>query len=439
MTIRLFVATCAVAATLHAQQELWVDPVAGSDGNSGSWTAPLRTLGYAVTLAGNNDEILLLPGSYGPTANGETLPIAVGAVPQANLLIRGIGNVTFDLAGSTQPLFRLINGANGARITNLTIQNSDQAGWWTRAINSGSGVNAGNAAQNVEIDRCRFVNLNRGFVLWTGDNVTGWRIHDNLFWNLTNDAILEYSGSNEITNNTFYGNTWKAYISDSPTSVCANNLIVGCTIAFENNNGANNIARYRNNWVFQCPTVTQGVGFGAGLPASNTVGQDPLLVNPAAGDFHPQPGSPVIDAGDPAVFARADLDGVSRLVDTDRNGSLRPEIGCHELSPVSMAATWDPQNRLLFVNANAAVAGAFVFVLFAFDDGLVAVPGHSPILVDQATFIPSWLAAPAPLQNVLNLGNSPPFLPGTRLVMHAVAILPGLPALAGGNQVWVQM
>jgi hypothetical protein len=439
MSIRLAFAAVAALGVLRSQQEVWVDPVNGNDSNPGSWTQPVQTLGYAVGVAGNNAKILLLPGTYGPNFNGETLPIAVGAVPQANLVIRGIGTVTFDLGGSTQPLLRLINGANGARITNITIANSDQAGWWTRAINSGGGVNAGNAATNVEIDRCRFVNLNRGFVLWTSDNVTGWRIHDNLFWNLTNDAILEYSGTNAIYNNTFAGNTWKAYISDSPNSVCYNNLIVGCNIAFENNSPTNNVARYQDNWAFNCNTFTSGQGFNAGMPASNVNGQDPLLVNSAGGDFHLLPGSPLIENGNPNVFARADLDGNSRLVDSDLNGSLLPEIGAYEVTPVAMASTWDAQNRLLFVNASCTAPGSFLFVLFAFEDGVVQVPGHSPILLDQATFIPAWLSGPSPMQQVLNMANSPPFLPGTRIVMHTVAIVPGVPSLVGGNQVWVQL
>lgn len=430
-----------VPGLLLAQQELWVEPANGSDANSGVYHQPLRTLAYAVSLAGPNAKIHLLPGLYGPSVNGETLPISLGSHAQQNLLIRGIGNVTIDLGGSAQPLFRVINGADGARITNLTIQNSDQLGWWTRAINSGSGVNAGDAARNVEIDRCRFVNLNRGVVLWTGDNVQGWRIHDNLFWNLTNDAILEYSGSNEIYNNTFHGGTWKAYISDSATSLCYNNLVVACNIAFENNNAANNPLRYQHNWTHLCTTNTQGNGFAGGLPASNTWNRDPLLRAPANGDFHPLPTSPLLDAGHPGIFARADLDANARVVDSDGNGSLRPDIGCYESTPLTLAVTWDPLNALLIVSSSCTVAGTFGFVLFSFDDGLVQVPGQGPILIDQGTFIPAWLSATLPHTWGLNLANAPPFASGTRLVMHALGLLPayGGSALVGGNQVWVQL
>ena len=214
------------ASLLPAQQVWWVDPVLGNNGNPGTFTAPLQTIGAAVNVAGPGDQVHLLSGTYGPLFNGEVLPISLGLVPQAGLVLRGIGNVVFDLGSSTQSAFRLINGANNCRITNLTITNSDRANWWTRAINSGTGVGSANAATNVEIDRCRFVHINRGLVLWVQDNVQGWRVHDNLFDDCANDAILEYSGNNEVYNNTFVTGAYKAYISDSATTLCYNNLIV---------------------------------------------------------------------------------------------------------------------------------------------------------------------------------------------------------------------
>lgn len=428
-----------LAAGTPAQQETWVDPVNGNDGNSGSWSAPLRTLANAVSRAGPNHRIHLLPGIYGPQVNGEVLPITVGfGAAQQNLVIRGIGSVVFDLGQSTLPALRLVSGANGMRITNIAFTNSDQAGWWTRAINSGSGVNAGDAAHNVEIDRCRFIGLNRGIVLWTQDNVQGWRIHDNLFWNLTNDAILEYSGNNAIYNNTFWGNTWKAYISDSATSLCYNNLIAACNIAFENNNAANSVARYQNNWIWQTTTVRQGVGLAAGLPASNTAGIDPQVTNAAGGDFHPLPGSPLVEAGNPAIFARADLDANPRLVDFDQDGTLLPDIGAYELTPIALSASHDPILRILSVQLGGTGAGTLCIVAFSFDDGLLPVPGQGPILLDPATLIPAYLVGVVPTPWFLNLSTAPPFAPGARLVMQAFGLVAGVPLL-GSNQVWTQL
>ncbi len=90
-----------------------------------------------------------------------------------------------------------------------------------------------------------------------------WMAYSSFFSRLANDAILEYSGNNEVYNNTFVTGTWKAYISDSTTSLCYNNLIVGYNIAFENNASGNNPARYQANWLWQCTTATAGAGFTA--------------------------------------------------------------------------------------------------------------------------------------------------------------------------------
>ncbi|MCA8954392.1 MAG: DUF1565 domain-containing protein [Planctomycetes bacterium] len=429
-----------VTASIAAQQEIWVEPVNGNDGNPATYGQPLRTLTAAVGLAGPGDRIHLLEGTYGPSHNGETLPIQIGQANQPGLVIRGIGDVVFDLAGSTSTFLYLVGGASGTRITNITVQNTDQAGWWTRVINSGSGVNSGNAAMNVEIDRCRFIDCNRGIVLWTNDIVTGWRVHDNLFVNCGNDAILEYTGTNEFFCNTFHTGAYKAYISDSLTSLCYDNLIMSYAIAFENNNSAALLNRYQGNWLYQCAIVQQGAGMASALPASNVIGTDPMLVNPAAGDYHLQATSPVIDAGVMPPFARADLDANSRLVDGDGDGILEVDVGCYESTPIHLDVTWDPVTGLMYLNGSTTIAGTYGFVAFSFDDGLWTFPGQGPILIDQATYVPFFLQGPLPQQWVLPFGGAV-LPPGFRLVMQILGIGPSHrgSAVFGGNQVWAQL
>lgn len=432
----LLLATIA-ASSLIAQTRIWVDPVNGSNSNPGTAALPMQTLSAALPGAASNDEIMLLPGLYGAT-NGEVFPITIGnGVVQNNMVIRGTGGVVFDMQASGSTVLRLASGATGLRITNITFFNTDQTQWWTRVINSGHGVDTANSAMNVEIDRCRFINVNRAFVLWTADNCTGWKVHDNLFANLTNDAILEYTGTNQFYNNTFHTNLWKAYISDSAASLCYNNLIVSNNIAFECNNANQNPARFQNNWIYQCTTVATGSGLNPGmLPATNIVGIDPQMVAPGSSDFHLQATSPCIDVGDPTLFARMDLDGVSRFVDADQNGSVLPDIGCYEVSPLSMTATFDPSIGVLITAWNRTAPNIAGFVLFAFDDGLVTIPGNSQILVSPTSYI-GYVWSPAPTNWYINLNPALPFLPGTRIVNHVIGIGSG-PSILGGNQTWTQ-
>lgn len=420
-----------------AQQEIWVEPVLGADTNIGTYDQPLRSLTAAVGLAGPNARIYLLPGVYGVQQTGEVLPITIGGVPQQGLLIRGLGNVVLDLNLATATVFRMVNGANDARLTGLTIRNSDQAGWWTRVINSGSGVNSNNAALNVEIDRCRFENCNRVFVFWTSDNVTGWKVHDNLFVNCSNDAILEYTGTNEFFHNTFHTGLYKAYISDSITSTFTNNLIVSYNIAFENNTAGAPVSRYQGNWLYQCTTNMQGVGMQGTFPATNVIGQDPQLVNPAGGDYHVQPTSPTRDAGVPTPFARGDLDNNSRLVDGDLDGALEADVGCYEQSPIHLDVTWDRQNLLMWYQGTTTIPGTYAFVIFSFDDGLITFPGQAPVLVDQTSFISFYLQGALPQTWALSF-QSYIWPPGQRLVTQILGVAPNHigGALFVGNQAW---
>lgn len=435
-----------LVSAVCAQQELWVEPVTGSDGNPGTFTMPLQTLRAAVVAAGPGARIHLQAGVYSTTTNGETFPINIGFVPQAGLVVRGLGDVVFDLGGATNTIFNLAGGATGARLTHLTIRNTAQTdpqgnNWWVRVFNSGTGVNSGNPALGVEIDRCRLEHVNRGFVLWTSDNVTGWQVHDNLFVDCANDAILEYTGTNDFYNNTFYQGGWKAFISDSATSRFHNNLISNYNIAFEGNNTAATPAgRIEGNLLYQVTTVQQGAGLtGVALPGSNQIGVNPLLVNPTAGDYHLQAGSPAIDAGVLGTFARADLDANSRIVDGDNDGALETDIGCYEVTPFAMTAAWDPLNTLVSVDAQCSVPGSFGIVAFCLDDGVVNLPGQGPILIDLATWVPVLWVSALPNQLYFPISPAPP--PGSRLVMYLFGLVPGQVggAFVGGNQVWLQL
>ena len=59
----------------------------------------------------------------------------------------------------------------------------------------------------------------------------------------------------------------------------------------------------------------------------------PGFADPAGGDYRPAAGSPLIDAGDPALLSGIDLDGGSRVVDGNCDGAAVRDIGAYELAP----------------------------------------------------------------------------------------------------------
>ena len=80
-----------------------------------------------------------------------------------------------------------------------------------------------------------------------------------------------------------------------------------------------------------CEAIHSGLGVGVSCRAGMIYNQDPLFVNPDAGDFHFKPASPAINAGlDSAVLVKndsLDIEGFSRIKDK------RVDIGCYEFNP----------------------------------------------------------------------------------------------------------
>ena len=64
---------------------------------------------------------------------------------------------------------------------------------------------------------------------------------------------------------------------------------------------------------------------------TNLIG-DPLFVDPTAGNYTLQAGSPLIERGDPAIVLAGELDaaGAPRSQDNDCDGLAIPDIGAFE-------------------------------------------------------------------------------------------------------------
>lgn len=66
-----------VTRPLWAQGTIYVDPVSGSNGATGSSSDPFKTLTEALAVATPGMDVILRSGTYSPATNGETFPITV--------------------------------------------------------------------------------------------------------------------------------------------------------------------------------------------------------------------------------------------------------------------------------------------------------------------------------------------------------------------------
>ena len=78
--------------------------------------------------------------------------------------------------------------------------------------------------------------------------------------------------------------------------------------------------------------VTGGAGASIARGDVSNVG-DAGFVDAAGGDFHLLPGSPLLDAGNPATPQALDLDGNPLVADGDGDGIARRDLGAFELQP----------------------------------------------------------------------------------------------------------
>jgi parallel beta-helix repeat protein len=164
------------------EQVTWyVNSTIGSDGSSGEFCCPLRTIREAMDRADKNDVIFVEPGSY-TAATGESFPIVVKAfvtiegniaLKGADTFVQGGGNYT--VAGGTQAstvvntTFLLLGNA---RLRGIKVTNT-----------GGTGVVLENATAFVEFNTIT-LNTGDGIALFQGGAAA-----------VTNNVVLSNGGN----------------------------------------------------------------------------------------------------------------------------------------------------------------------------------------------------------------------------------------------------
>lgn len=303
--------TVALAAWLFA-----LGPTAGAAATL-HVPADFARVSDALAAAGPGDSVLVAPGTYAASRNGETFPLLLP--PGVTLLGAGMNLTVLD-AEDQAMVVDIANGA-GARLSGFTLTHG-------RALRGG-GVRV--LAGNPEIDR-NLLLANRAMTAGSGIFLTGgaaaW-VHHNVLWgnldvdpnapgdphgiqltdahgliehNLigrgdSNGLITQNTASPVIRNNIFYANGTPGVRGrgichfGAPTTVIAHNLFHANAIAallVQTPTGARDLTPAEANDLDPADGI-----FG------NLAG-NPLFANESQGDWHLTAGSPAIDAGDPA-------------------------------------------------------------------------------------------------------------------------------------------
>ncbi len=132
-----------------------------------------------------------------------------------------------------------------------------------------------------------------------------------------------YLTNNTIAQNIFVAGSQNVFVSNPATTNDGTVFDYNC---YFSRGGAED-----SGWQWKNADVT---GFDAWMTASgqdvHSIFADPLFVKVTRSDFHISPGSPAIDAGDPAFTAAAgelDIDGDPRVI------GPRVDIGADEFAP----------------------------------------------------------------------------------------------------------
>jgi len=330
----------------------------GSNTNDGlSWETAWRDIQHAIDQADAGDTINVAAGTHNENITLKDGVEVLGAGADVTTIDGGGSGivVTANNVGSSTKLdgFTITHGSapSGGGMYNdnssLTVTGCT---FYGNSAAYGGGMY--NKRSSPTVTGCTFYDnsaaygggmYNKG----SSPTVTGCTFHENSASN-RGGGMYNYCSSPTLTNCTFYENS-ASNRGGGMYNYCSSPTLTNCTF-YENSasEGGGGMCSYNSSpmvtncilWdsgqeiynISSTPVVTY-CDIRWGYSGEGNIDTDPLFVNPAGGDYHLQPGSPCIDAGNNAAvpaWLTTDFEGDPRIVDGDGNTIVVVDIGADE-------------------------------------------------------------------------------------------------------------
>ena len=357
MKRNLILLTILLAALSAFSTEYFVDASRPDDsGAATNWATAKQTIQAAVDLTTDGDTVLVTNGVY--ATGGAVSPpfdlygdgsfvtsalmnrvcitkaITVRSVNGAeDTVIRG----SSDNGGNGPAAVRCAHLASGAVLEGFTLTGghtyADRSGGWNADLGGGAIMLAGAVLNNCVLRENSAIAGGGVFCIpgsilnncLLSDNTAGYAGGVAAMGGTLNNCTVSGNTAREFSNQ--YGNGGIGGGIDLSNGGVLNNCIVWGNTANSGININGNPGAIRN-------TCSSPLPAGEG-----NICADPLFKNPLS-NFRLRVGSPCVDAGSNDYAPATDLDGVARPVDGDNNGSAVADMGCYELSAVSLPKTY---------------------------------------------------------------------------------------------------
>ena len=425
---------CVAAIPSQTVTHYWVDAVAGNDSSPGTRAQPFKSLTWAVGFQFQDSHVHVMPGVYSPATTGDFAdpssgqPAQIRLASYQNLKITGVDKATciLDFGGGNGPwgFISIVSGCVDIEISDLTMRNSGVDPWGNGAISVDHG------AQSVDIHNCYFEQTYSTLILWGGYDVA---FHDNVITDATPNTgnwpsvgvrvrtDVTKGDRSYIYNNTFYaighGISWSNDANNPQqwimNNVCRdvtakaypNGAYAGSHIVFENN-----LAYNSGTWNYD-PVI--GPNGSAPMLSATNLEVDPMLTNPAAGDYSLAAGSPCIEGGSAMVhpYQMNDYAGNNRAVDSDEDGVAVPDMGAIETTDLTLGVSNFAQGQTMTIDIQVANPGNWIggALFFAFAEnptynpmwGMFG-PDLNALITNPSTPIPLQLQMLVPVNAALN-------------------------------------